>query len=166
MFLHRLIHDSVMPKEFWDDGCKQFSKKLWKPSNTNVVRVTDQDFCWNCDHPDISFKYFNPINKVDVDIKFLPVPLVNNSGEKNKLFFVKFNLEFKRFNKELVRLKLHNSKVTAYIDHINKICADVKDMSPARKHKHLPWFAAYAGACSDPRERAVGWAPRVIAILT
>ncbi len=124
-------------KEFWDENCEKFSQKLWKPSND--LRKSKKEIShWDCDNKNISFTYFVPKKKVDVDIDFKPVPIPNNVTDKRKMFFGTFNTEIKRLETKIKKNNISQDDLKTYINKIKKIQSDAtKITNSKKKHKEF-----------------------------
>lgn len=123
-------------QEFWDSGCKEFSKSLWKPP-LEMEESDEPILYWNCNNENISFTHFKSEKDVNINIDFKPVPIPNRDRDKRAIFYRMFNTEINRLKKKMKKDKVKQPDLDQYIKNITKIQTDVSDFKNLIKHKQF-----------------------------
>jgi len=136
---------------FWNKDCKKLSDQLWKPKD-DFRESPMKDPSWNCDNKNISFKYFVPIEKVNIDFDFKPIPVQENTIDKRKMFFGKFNVEINRLEKKVKKNKINNDILKKHLKSIRKIQENVKKIDNIKK-KHKDFFIKISKEISSLKKK-------------
>ena len=123
---------------FWNSKCDIFSNELWVPCN-DFHKSRRQTPHWNCDNKNISFTHFKPNDEVniDFDFEFKPIPIVDNTLEKRKLFFKMYNIEIRRLERQIKKNKIKQSNINRYLKKIKQIQTSVSKIEKDTKYKRF-----------------------------
>lgn len=84
---------------FWSSDCENLTKRLWNPVDLYINQDERQHF--RCNHPKISFKYYENGEKPQYKLKFKEIPKPDNKKRKMKLEKTLMKKEMTRVCKEL-----------------------------------------------------------------
>lgn len=120
---------------FWNDQCRNLSDILWKPS-LNSKPDSHKAEHWNCNNKNISFSVYNASPNITNNLTFKPIPEINNTAEKKRVFFRMFSAEITRFSKFINKNDITKPQVVCYLKRLIKIKSASDDIKNIQlKHK-------------------------------